>query len=585
MLNQPVLPGCRDVYECRPYYLSVRFNHNVARRVLFFAYSAQFVRSIVVHSLMKVSPITLLRNACYGLPALLLWASTPATAQDTTTVTLADAVQIALVNNYALQGSQLDVAEAEQAVRGATSVLYPQIAGRSNYTRHVRTANPFAGSAAGDIFDGFAYLGWLQYNEHARTDSDPASMPITFAEYAMRQQQGLAAANVVVEETDNPFEIANQYVNTLSVRQTLLNLPSHVRLFGKDGIRSTVTAMEEAANRQEQLVIANVRKAFYGALMAQAEVLVTQQSVGRTEQAVNETTQRVVQGLMPRIRRLGMDVELANLQTALLRAQDRADDAMMQFKLLLGLPVLEPIRLKGSLDIGDASPYLALSTTDAYATALQARPDLNQATLAARYAENEVRAARLSRFPIVELFADLGYLGRVPKNRTYGIQDPTNPFRYSRGSNDYFSGDYWQSSVAVGFNLSWSIFSGFQRRSQIETAKIAASRAQLNLTSLKESIQVELESALRRLATAQQHIESQEVNVTNAEMNYEYLRGRYSEGLAGSLELLTASTSLDTSRLNYLAAVHDYLVAQSEVEIALGVPLSEQTDVRSDLMP
>ena len=144
---------------------------------------------------------------------------------------------------------------------------------------------------------------------------------------------------------------------------------------------------------------------------------------------------------------------------------------------------------------------------------------------------------------------------------------------YTRGSNEYFSKAYWDSSVSVGFTLSWTLFSGFQRKAQIETAKIAANRAQLNLISLKELIQVELESSLRALATAHQHIESQEVNVTNAEVSYDYVHSRFSEGLVGSQELLTASSRLDTSRLNYLAAVHNYLVAQSEVEIALGVRL------------
>ena len=364
---------------------------------------------------MKASPVALFRKACCALPVLLLGVSTPAIAQDSLTVTLSDAVQIALLNNYALQGSRLDVAEAEQAVRAQASILYPQIAGRSNYTRHIRTANPFAGSTAGDFFDGFAFVGWLQYNELARTDGDPATIPIPYLEYAARQQRGLDAANIVVEPTDNPFEVANQYANSLSVRQTLLDLPSHLRLFGADGIRSTVKAMEQADDRQRQLVVADVREAFFGVLLSQAEVLVTQQSVERTRQAVNETTQRVVQGLLPRIQRLGMDVELANQETALLRAQDRADDAMAQFKFLLGLPVLEPIRLEGSLDIEEVSPYLTLSASEAYERASQVRPDLVQATLMARYAENEVRAVRLSRLPIVQLFADFSYLGRVPE--------------------------------------------------------------------------------------------------------------------------------------------------------------------------
>ena len=500
-------------------------------------------------------------------------------SSDPITLTLDEAVQIALISNYVLQGTRLDAAESRQNLRASASVLYPQISGQSNYTRNLKAANPFAGSAAGDLFSGFAFVGWLGYNEQARTDADPATIPITFAEYADRQQRGIDAANIIVETSDNPFVVDNQYTSSITITQKLVDVPGYLRLFGPKGARSALQALDRAADRQEQIVIGDVREAFYGVLLAQEEARVARQSVERTRQARNETAQRVAQGIIPKIQRLSMDVELANQETALVRARNEVDDALAGLKYLLGIPVEQPVRVHGTLAINDVSPYLTLATGDAYTRAIQVRPDLEQARLTYQYRLNEVKALRLDRMPLLDLFANFSYIGRVPDNRTFPVQDPNDPFKFSQGRNTYFSKSYWQSSVNVGFNLSWTLFDGLQRRSRVKTAQIAADRAALNMVQLEESIRLEVESALRTLAAARQQILSQETNVANAELNYEYARARSREGISSSLELRTASLQLDTSRLSYLQAIYSFLVAQSTVEIALGLPLSEQFDM------
>jgi outer membrane protein TolC len=60
-----------------------------------------------------------------------------------------------------------------------------------------------------------------------------------------------------------------------------------------------------------------------------------------------------------------------------------------------------------------------------------------------------------------------------------------------------------------------------------------------------------------------------------AETNYEYTAERVEEGVSSQVELRQASDQLDQTRLNYLNAVFDYLVARSDLETALGRPLTE----------
>jgi outer membrane protein TolC len=63
-----------------------------------------------------------------------------------------------------------------------------------------------------------------------------------------------------------------------------------------------------------------------------------------------------------------------------------------------------------------------------------------------------------------------------------------------------------------------------------------------------------------------------------AELNYNHMSERVQEGVASQLELREASDQLDQSRLNYLQAVHDYLVARTDLETALGQPLTPTSE-------
>ncbi|MCY4159235.1 MAG: TolC family protein, partial [Bacteroidetes bacterium] len=98
---------------------------------------------------------------------ILLISPTFAQAQDSTVpvrVTLGEAIQIALINNYALQAARIAEEDFQLQVKSGFSIAYPTIEGFSSYTRNVKEANPFAGSSAGDFFSGFAFIEWLGYN-------------------------------------------------------------------------------------------------------------------------------------------------------------------------------------------------------------------------------------------------------------------------------------------------------------------------------------------------------------------------------------------------------------------------------------
>jgi len=496
-------------------------------------------------------------------------------------VTLGEAIEIALIKNYQLQAVRMAEEDMRLQVKAGFSIAYPTVEATSSYTRNIKDANPFAGSSAGDFFSGFAFIEWLGYNETVRTDGLSATNPITFAEFADRQRRGIDAAGIIAADPgDNPFSVANQYLNSVTATYEIFNGPNWITLFQKSGIRTRLKQISKTTERQQQIVIGQIREAFYAALLADQEVRVAAQSVARTKASRNETALRVSSGILPKIDRLTMDVELVNQESNLVQAQTQASNRLDQLKYLLGMPLEQELILNGELEVQDPSSYLSLMGVDLFEQASLSRPDHEEARLAHTFARNRFRSSKASRLPVLEVFATYNFSGRVPDNRTFTLTDPTNPFAFTQGSNTYFSKAYWQSAFNVGLNLTWTIFNGFGRRNTIAQAEVVARQAALNIDLLNASTKSEINTAMRSLETSFHQIKHQEANVANAELNYEYTLARVNEGVANTLQLRTASTQLDTSKLNYLRAIHSYLTSQSQLEVALGIPLEQQFDTQ-----
>ena len=94
-----------------------------------------------------------------------------------------------------MRGARLDVRNASAQVREAWGAVMPQVDASASYTRNIVTANPFAGSDAGDLFSSFGSSGWVEYNERIRQDNLAAGRPanegtLSLDEYMNRMRAG-----------------------------------------------------------------------------------------------------------------------------------------------------------------------------------------------------------------------------------------------------------------------------------------------------------------------------------------------------------------------------------------------------------
>jgi outer membrane protein TolC len=248
-------------------------------------------------------------------------------------LTVEEAVALALDGAYGVQLARLDVQNASAQVRQAYGGLYPRVEGSANYTRSVVSANPFAGSGAGGLFGSLGAIDWLAYNEEARTDDDPETVPLTLEEFRERQEEGQTAAGFSPDPNANPFGVDNQITGALAITQTLYSGTAFAAVRGARTLREFSEAGLDARRAD---AAHETRRLFYTALLAQERVGVLQASVERAGETAIEAALLVAQGVRPALERLQAEVALANLEADLTRAAAGAGTARDQ--LLFAMP-------------------------------------------------------------------------------------------------------------------------------------------------------------------------------------------------------------------------------------------------------
>ncbi|MEM1115125.1 MAG: TolC family protein [Bacteroidota bacterium] len=491
------------------------------------------------------------------------------TAPATLSLSLDEAVEIALSRAYSVRLAELDVANARAQVREAYGSLYPRIEAASSVSRNVVQANPFAGSSAGDIFSGLGAIGWLAFNEDARTDDDPTTRPITFGEYNQRVTDGQAAAGFMPsEDGGNPFGTDNQFQNTVSLTQPLY---SGVAFAAVRGARGLVDINRAAVEQQIDETIHQTRQAFYGALLAQEQVAVQRASLDRARETYGDAALLVSQGVRPVLERLNAEVEVGNAETSVVTVEAQAQSARDRLLLTLGLPVDAPIRLEGRLAPPAEPLFTTVGLAAASASALDQRPDVQQAALAVRLNEVQKDITEAAAYPRLNAFVNGGYSGNVPDDRSFLTNpDPADPFTFESGTTGFFSDSYWQPSLTVGVSLNWTLFDGFQTRYRAQQNQIAIDRASIQLEQVRNAARLEVASALRELESARRRLGAQTRTVQTAETAFQFASARLEEGVASQVDVRVASQNLDLARLNYLQAAFDALVARSSYERATG---------------
>ncbi len=292
---------------------------------------------------------------------------------------------------------------------------------------------------------------------------------------------------------------------------------------------------------------------------------------------MNETQALHRAGLASSYDALRLEVQLANLEPNLRRAQNWLAAAKRTLLIEMGLEPGEHIELEGRLnelnvlgpEQNEAANALMLAVSglpvqgepqfdELYDIALSRRSNLRQIRRNITLEETRLRSQKAEYFPTLSLFS------------TYNItaQEDGNP--------TFFGTPNSRTTAAMtGVRISIPVFQGFSRDARVQQTAATVRQNEAQLERLEKEAENELRTVLENLAEARLRVASQSRAVEQAQRGFEIASTEYREGLGSQLQITDAENALRQSEFNYAQAVYDYLVARTELDAAIGaVPVA-----------
>ncbi len=219
--------------------------------------------------------------------------------------------------------------------------------------------------------------------------------------------------------------------------------------------------------------------------------------------------------------------QLATARAQLIAARNERGRARLELNRALGLPATQEVVLADSL-AGLATNTAIPTEQAAIDGALRDRADLRSANEATRAAERQIDALRAERLPTLGLFADQGSNGKAIEHLL-----PTYTW---------------------GISLSVPVFDGFRREGRIDEQRAVIRELGVRRRDIAEQAATDVRSALLDLASAREQLAAQEERLALANQELAQARDRFTAGVSGNADVISASLTLNAARTQLIDA-------------------------------
>ncbi|MDI9569980.1 MAG: TolC family protein [Pseudomonadota bacterium] len=296
-----------------------------------------------------------------------------------------------------------------------------------------------------------------------------------------------------------------------------------------------------------QNIVAEVKSAYFHILKAQKILGVARQAVEQLASHRDEAQRFFEVGLIPKNDLLQSEVQLANGQQGLVRAENGLEIAKSRFNTLLRRPI------DASLEVEDILVYrpFAKALEECLQTAYQRRPEIKAHALRAEQAREAVKVAQGDFFPTVsavghyERFGDTGSL---------------------QGS-AYKSMENWH----IMARADWTFWEWGKTRHRVDAQRARENQADSMLLHERDKATLEVKAAYILVREAEKQVFVAQKSIDQAEENFRINNERYREQVATSTDVLDAQTLLTKAKSDYFTALGDYFISQVQLERAMGV--------------
>jgi outer membrane protein TolC len=458
-------------------------------------------------------------------------------AQNGEILTLKQCVEIAMKNNSTYKSAAYRVDAAGANVKASYSSVLPRL-GMSFGTSRGTVGQTI--SQQTQIVTG--PVTFIDQNGAPVTPLDPGGNP-TFLVAPRTDANG----QVIIDRTEN-FQPTRSFYNHslgLSLNQTLFD-------FGRswNSIRQQQAGFDAATEdlRASRLEVhSSVRERYYALIKALRLEAEFREAVERSQHQLSRTKSMYEIGSVAQIDVYRQEVTLGTDQINLINPQNTVEIARGNLNVAMGRDPETSLRI---VEVEPTLPPLGVTLNEAFETAVASNPQLQSFEYDMKSAEYGRKVAKNNYFPTLSLGANYSRsndkLGRV-----YGALD----------ENYFFN---------VGLNFSVNIFNGFSDAAEVTMQSANYKIAEENWTSQKRTLYLQVKQAYLNLEAFKQISGINETNLRSAEEEYRLAQERYRVGAGTQLEVTEAQVSLTRARVTLVAAKFDALIAQAQLEAAMG---------------
>jgi outer membrane protein TolC len=462
--------------------------------------------------------------------------------QDTLTLRLGQAIEIALSESPSVRVADLEVEKKKYARKSSESSLYPQIDAVGQYSRTLRKQVMYMD----DAFNMDEMLSPIMAPlvggaEQTFAETTPGYVPGTLAQNITAHTPPPAASSGdegIAVGRDNNWT-AGVNVNWAVVVPALWK---SLEISGLD----VELAVENARSSKINMVNA-IRKAWYGVLLAKDARAVLQESYNNAILSHSNIRDKFQQGLVSEFDLIRADVNVKNIKPDLIQAENAYNLATLSLKALMGINIDRPVAVEGSLLDYEEGLYAEILSVD---PSLAYNSDLRQFDLQHEQLHKTLELYRAQYYPTIAV---------------------TGNYMYMSMNNDFRFGDYrWNPYSTIGLSISIPLFDGFRKRSDVQQTRVSLEQMKWRREDIVRNLRLAVDHNINNMTNYVEQVISTRDVVAQAQKGYEISRKLYDTGMGTLLDLNNAQLGLTQASLAFNQAIYNFLASKADLDKTLG---------------
>lgn len=303
---------------------------------------------------------------------------------------------------------------------------------------------------------------------------------------------------------------------------------------------NTAASLADQRTIRERMVLQTVSQ-YLTTLRAAAEVRAGESRVSLAQALFNQASDLQKNGAGTGIDTLRANVELQNENQRLLDARTQHQVALYGLAFLLNLDRHQSIEISDEMSFFETPDFALESSVE---RAYQARPEIQQIDANLRAASATRRAAVEERLPSINGTGSWNYQGS-------SINTGIPVYQYQ-----------------IGMNL--PLFTGGRIRAETTHADLEIKRIEQQRDDLRNSIALEVKTALAQLDSARHQVDVANLGIKLAQEEVTQARDRFAAGVADNIEVIQAQDALSRANDNQISALFQYNEARADLAHSIG---------------